>query len=92
MCVQPSASGPVCSRAIGERSACVAPATSLRDARGDERAGADARHGEAVGDQPLVGVDDGVAAKAGLAGEGAGRAASASPGRVSPVAMAWRSA
>jgi hypothetical protein len=43
------------------------------DAGGDEGAGADGCVGKAVGDQPLIGGDDGVAPKAGLFGQRARR-------------------
>ncbi|MGY4370162.1 hypothetical protein ACVW1A_006227 [Bradyrhizobium sp. LB1.3] len=43
------------------------------DTRGDERAGADGGVGKAVGDQALIGGDDGVAPKAGLFGQRARR-------------------
>ena len=80
MCVHPSASAPVCSRSTANF-VLRARVASQRDPRGDERTGADPRHGKAVGDQPLIGVDDGVAAKARLAAPACGRAAA--PLRVS---------
>ncbi len=40
-----------------------------RDMRGDERAGADGCVGKAVGDQALIGGDDGIAPEAGLPGQ-----------------------
>lgn len=40
-----------------------------RNPRGDEGAGANGRVGKAVGDQPFIGSDDGVAAEAGLLGQ-----------------------
>jgi len=53
-------------RRFDNRLGFVRLSRSRWDARCDEGAGADGCLGKAVGDQPFIGSDDGVAAKAGL--------------------------